>query len=144
MSSAAASTDAPLHTRSRLRLVRDTDACRAEPERSDETQARRTTLDGRVAYVLVAGSDASARSRMLGDLRNLLPASTRFLEACETWEMLARAASSRMIVLTDDLGAVSTESLVRLLGRRHPTLPVLAVESRSRTSASADGDSASV
>jgi hypothetical protein len=80
------------------------------------------------ASVLVAGSDPDGRSAMLGELRNLLPASTHFVEAGETWELLARAAGSRMVVLTDDIGEISSASVVRLLGRRHPGLPVLAVE----------------
>jgi hypothetical protein len=81
---------------------------------------------------------------MLGELRNLLPANTRFLEARETWELLAGAAGSRMVVLTDDLGDISTESLVRLLGRRHPTLPVLAVGGQARSCAPAEVDAAGV
>lgn len=81
--------------------------------------------------MLVVGWDETGRSRMLEELRGLLPTSTRFLEACETWQVLARAAGSRMVVLTDDLGDVSAESLVKLLGRRHPTLPVLAVGERT-------------
>ncbi len=77
---------------------------------------------------------------MLDDLRGLLPASTRFLEARETWEVIARAAGSRMVVLAGDLGDVSAESLVRVLGRRHPTLPVLAVGGETPTRVAADVD----
>jgi hypothetical protein len=143
MSGTATSPDAQLHPHQRLRLVHDTDARHAEPGQHEEELALEQTALGS-ADVLVAGADASSRSRMLGQLRNLLPASTRFLEARETWEMLARASSSRMVVLTDDLGDVSTESLVRMLGRRHPTLPVLAVGNQPRVSAPVDVDVATL
>ena len=112
-------------------------------QREHELSVAQTATRGHPAHVLVAGAEEGARARMLGELRNLLPASTCFLEARETWELLARAANSRMVVLTDDLGDISTETLVRLLGRRHPTLPVFAVGSRARSSAPADVDAAS-
>jgi hypothetical protein len=71
---------------------------------------------------------------MLDELRGLLPSSTKFLEACEAWEVLACAAGSRMVVLTGDLEDLSSGSLVRLLARRHPLLPVLAVGERTGVS----------
>jgi hypothetical protein len=64
---------------------------------------------------------------MLAELRNVLPAGTHFLEAEETWEVLARAVGSQMVVLVGDLLELPSSSLVRLLARRQPTLPVLAV-----------------
>jgi hypothetical protein len=52
------------------------------------------------------------------------------------------AATSRvegeMVVLTDDLGEVSCESLARPFGRRRLTLPVLAVGERPREGGPAD------
>lgn len=83
-------------------------------------------------HVLVAGADASARARMLAELRSLLPSGTSFVEASETWEVVARAAGSRMVVLAGDLGEASSSSLLRLLARRNPMLPVLAVGERSQ------------
>jgi hypothetical protein len=145
MSRIATSTQASERPRPQLRLVHDVERRRtgwSEPRRRP-TPAQ-PAAGGHLAHVLVAGADGSTRSRMLDELRNLLPASTRFLEARETWEMLACAASSRMVVLTDDLGDISTESLVRLLSRRHPTLPVLAVGARTRSDAPADVDMASM
>jgi len=78
-------------------------------------------------HVLVAGADARVRASMLAELRSLLPADTRFVEAGETWEVIARTPGSRMVVLAGDLGDVSASSLLHMLARRHPTLPVLAV-----------------
>jgi hypothetical protein len=115
----------------RLRLVHGIGAPHPDEEQREDSHASgQASQHARPGNVLVAGADAETRSSMLGELRNLLPANTRFLEACETWEVLARAASSRMVVLTDDFEDISTKSLVRLLGRRHPTLPVLAVGRR--------------
>jgi hypothetical protein len=85
------------------------------------------------AHVLVAGADATARARMLAELRSLLPSGTRFKEASETWELVAHAAGSSMVVLTGDLGGAPPATLLRLLSHRNPTLPVLAVGRRIRT-----------
>lgn len=59
----------------------------------------------------------------------------------------ARAAATtqveeEMVVLTDDLGDISCESLARPFGRRRLTLPVLAVGERPRASGPADADMA--
>lgn len=70
---------------------------------------------------------------MLSELRGLLPAGTRFVEAGETWEALAHTDGSRMVVLTGGIGEVSTHSLMRILSRRYPTLPVIAVGERTRS-----------
>jgi hypothetical protein len=118
---------APPRTRAPLRLVAVAREALAEPwplERQSEPQQ---SVDGSSRPVLVVGAEESTRSGMLAELRNLLPTGTRFLEAQETWEVLARAADSQMVVLVDDLGELSSSSLVRLLARRQPTLPVLAV-----------------
>ncbi len=151
MSSPAIRTNAPAHARRALRLVRAATAPAPPaglppamghaPEgaerREDELAAPGAAPIGRTAHVLVAGADASRRSRMLEDLRGLLPASTHFLEARETWEVIERAGNSRMVVIAGDLGDVSAESLVKVLGRRHPTLPVLAVGGHTRADATA-------
>lgn len=145
MSITATSPHTRLRRQPRLRLVHDANARHTQPRRRHEDLAsERAALDGHLPYVLVAGASLSTRSKMLGELRNLLPPSTRFLEACEAWEVLARAGDSRMVVLTEDLGDLSAESLVRLLGRRHPDLPVLAVGARTRTGAPMDLDVATV
>jgi hypothetical protein len=138
--SAIASFGAPPDSRAPLRLVADAGEAIVEPwflERRPEPQ--RSSIDGSPRPVLVVGAKGSTRSGMLAELRNLLPAGTRFLEAQETWEVLARAADSQMVVLVDDLGELSSSSLVRLLARRQPTLPVLAVG--GVTSARADAAS---
>src|ERR1700726_349821 len=54
-------------------------------------------------HVLVVGIDAVARAHMLCELREALPAGTRFVETQETWEALTLAESSQMVVLVGDL-----------------------------------------
>ena len=135
MSGAAIRNDTPTRQKPHLRLVesktigatRGGPSARAQPREHDPC-----AWDGApAAHVLVAGVDAGTRSRMLDELRDLLPAGTRFLEAGETWEVIARASTSNMVVLAGDLGDISPDSLMRLLGRRHPTLPVLAVAEKT-------------
>lgn len=43
-------------------------------------------------------------------------------------DVLERAPASRLVILAGDLGDGSAESLVRLLGLRHPELPVVSIE----------------
>jgi hypothetical protein len=86
---------------------------------------------GAGGYVLVAGLDGRARGDMLGELRDVLPDGTRFVQTRETWEALTLAEGSKMVVLADDLVDLSGPSVVRLLARRQPNLPVLAVRSRA-------------
>jgi hypothetical protein len=125
--------DSPLASQQHLRLVEDQAGAERytageEPGRPTTNPARREGGD----HVLVAGADAAVRERMLAELRSILPQGTRFIEASETWEVVARAPGSRMVVLAGDLGEASCSSLLRLLARRNPTLPVLAVGDSER------------
>ena len=88
-------------------------------------------------YVLVAGLDRRARADMLRELREVLPGGTRFVETREAWETLTLAEDSQMVVLVEDLADLSGSSMVRLLARRQPTLPVLAVCGRAPSARSA-------
>jgi hypothetical protein len=119
--------DSPSASQPRLSLVGD----RAGAERrvAEDRSGSATDADEREGddHVLVAGADAAIRARMLAELRSVLPQGTRFIEAGETWEVVARAPGSRMVVLAGDLREASCSSLLRLLARRNPTLPVLAV-----------------
>ncbi len=79
------------------------------------------------AAVLLAGADVRRRTMLRMELGAKLPARTRFCEAGEVTEVLERAPQSSMVILTGDLDDADGESLVRLLGRRHPQLPVIRV-----------------
>lgn len=87
--------------------------------------------------VLVAGADPAGRARMLAELRSLLPPDTDFREASQTWELIAQVGDSRMVVIAGDLAETSASALLRLLARRNPALPVLAVGNDRRVRASA-------
>jgi hypothetical protein len=80
------------------------------------------------APVLLAGADARRRAVLRAEFGATLPSRTRFSEADDISEVLERARSSRMVILAGDLEDVDAESLMRLLGRRHPRLPVICVE----------------
>jgi hypothetical protein len=117
--SSTITTDPGRRSRPRLRLLRDDH--KARPcSGQDAPQPEPAT-------VLVAGAQAAARAKMLLQLRELLPEGTPFVEADETWEVVAQAASSRLVVLTGDLGDLSARGLMRVLSRRHPLLPVISV-----------------
>jgi hypothetical protein len=79
-------------------------------------------------YILLGGADERRRSELRQELRTTLSASTQFIEAKAAWEVLQQAPLSRMVMLTGDLDDIGTESLTRLLARRHPGLPVLTFE----------------
>lgn len=119
--SSTITTDPGRRSRPRLRLLREDHE--PEPRRDRKPQAAKSST----RTVLVAGAQPGARAKMLRQLRELLPDDTPFVEACETWEVVAQASSSRLVVLTGDLGDLSARGLMRVLSRRHPLLPVIAV-----------------
>jgi hypothetical protein len=80
------------------------------------------------AAVLLVGADARRRAALRVELGRRLPSRTRFAEADDVAEVLEHACSSRMVILAGDLEDADTESLMRLLGQRHPELPVISVE----------------
>jgi hypothetical protein len=126
--SATATTDTPRCGRPRLRLLRNdwpkTSRAIAEPKHESSESI---SASEELRSVLVAGGDSCARSHMLAQLRGMLPRGTRFVEAGETWEVVARASNSHMVVLTGDLGDLTAPGLMRVLSRRHPLLPVVAL-----------------
>jgi hypothetical protein len=75
--------------------------------------------------LLVAGADAARRTALLDDLIDTMPEGTRFEEASTLSEVLERAPTSRIVVLSGGLEDASAQALMRLLGQRHPTLPII-------------------
>jgi hypothetical protein len=109
-----------------LRAVNAPGAVRASSGRQQEDGA-----DDRIPEqprILVAGADPCKRAAVVRDLRETLPSDTRLGEAGAVWEVLEQAPSCGVVMLADDLGDVSARSLMRLLGRRHPRLPVVALD----------------
>ena len=77
--------------------------------------------------ILVAGADPEQRAAVLHDLSEALPPETQLGEAGAVSEVLAQAPSSSVVMLAGDVGGVSAESLMQMLGSRHPSLPVVAL-----------------
>lgn len=82
----------------------------------------------RAAPVLLVGADAHARAVLRAEFGATLPSHTEWVEADDVAGVLERAAHSRMVILAGDLDDADAESLMRLLGRRHPELPVICVD----------------
>ncbi len=120
MATTAHSPHAP--ERSRLTLLQGAGALK-----EDRRAPLRLVSDRDAQCILVAGSDARRRGNLLALLSARLPEGTRFTEAAATWEVLEHAPSSRMVMLAGELDGCSTESVMHLIGNRHPQLPVLAL-----------------
>jgi UDP-N-acetyl-D-mannosaminuronic acid transferase (WecB/TagA/CpsF family) len=134
-------TDPGRRSRPRLRLLPDDSGSRhdgstptsrggierARAQRTGRRAALAATAETEQATVLIVGAQPGARAKMQRQLHELLPAGTPFVQASETWEVVARASSSRLVVLTGDLCDLSARGLMRVLSRRHPLLPVIAV-----------------
>ena len=86
--------------------------------------------------ILLAGSDAEQRATLREEIEGTLTRRTRFAEADAISEVLENAPFSRLVVLVGDLEDAEADSLMRLLGQRHPQLPVVRVRDEpSRTGA---------
>jgi hypothetical protein len=83
--------------------------------------------------ILVAGADPAQRAAVLHDLSEALPEGAQLGEAGAVSEVLERAPASSVVMLAGDLGEVSAESLMHMLGRRHPSLPVVALSVAQRS-----------
>lgn len=79
--------------------------------------------------VLVAGLNRAARAEVLHSLAATMPKRTLFQEVETFWEVLVRAPATRMVVLSGELDGIPTESLLHMLGHRHPELPVISLDS---------------
>jgi hypothetical protein len=80
------------------------------------------------APVLVAASDATRRDATIEELSHTMGRGTRFAHAAASWEVLALAGSSRMVILSGALEDVESSSLMRMLGHRYPALPVVSLD----------------
>jgi hypothetical protein len=78
--------------------------------------------------VLVAGGHPGDRAAVLRDLTETMPPGTIFAEAEAFWEVLVRAPSSSMVILSGELDELPPESLMQMLAHRHPGLPVVSID----------------
>jgi hypothetical protein len=77
--------------------------------------------------ILVAGADAARRAALLADLSAELPPDTLLGEAGAVAEVFEQAPRASVVMLAGDVGEVSAESLMHVLGDRHPSLPVISL-----------------
>jgi hypothetical protein len=78
--------------------------------------------------ILIAGEDSPRRAALLADLAETLPEGTVFEELTTLAEVLERAPASRMVILDGWLEDISGRALMRILGQRHPALPVISLD----------------
>jgi hypothetical protein len=91
--------------------------------REDRRPALR--LVGDRSPLLIAGAEESSRAALLDELTLTMPSGTSFAQASTLAEVLEGAPGSRMVILSSALEDVSASSLMRILGQRHPRLPVV-------------------
>jgi hypothetical protein len=72
------------------------------------------------------------RLGLLDELTQTLSAGTVFAEADAVCDVLEHASGSRMVIITGDLDDLSAEALLHMLAHRHPSLPVMTVDSPTR------------
>jgi hypothetical protein len=99
---------------------------------SPSKPARPTAQD---RTVLLAGGEQSDRTAVLSDLAGSMPPSTSFEQAGAIWEVLARAPQSKMVILSGELEGIPAQSLMQMLGHRHPEVPVVCIDGASQSAA---------
>lgn len=82
--------------------------------------------------LLVAGADPARRAMLLRDLIDTMPEGTMFEQASALGEVLEHAPMSRMVILSGPLDDASPRAVLRVLGQRHPGLPVITVDAACR------------
>lgn len=115
------------HLLSRGRRAPRTAKATTGAPQAQERRAPLRLVGEQTSSILVASSDAGRRRTLLQELSQQMPEGTRFQEAAATWEVLEHAPSSRLVMLAGELDGSSAESVMHLLGKRHPQLPVLAL-----------------
>lgn len=77
--------------------------------------------------ILLAGGDAGRRDALQAELAARMPEGTHIQQAEATWQVLEHAPSSRLVMIAGELDGSPPESVIHLLGSRHPQLPVFAL-----------------
>jgi hypothetical protein len=113
----------------RLRLLpREHDlAAHAAQERAPDKAARLQAPAAVEASVLILGEDPLVRAHVRNELTELMPDAS-FAESGTFWEALVLAPSSRLVILSGEVGELSAEELMHALAHRHPDLPVVSLE----------------
>jgi hypothetical protein len=99
-----------------------------DPDRPRAGRPALRLVEQQAPPLLIAGADAARRGALLQELSSTMPEGTAFAQASTLAEVLEHAPESRMVILSGGLDDASARSLMRVLGQRHPTLPVVSVE----------------
>lgn len=103
-------------------------ASEATTDREAQHAARlRLVQDERPRSILLAGGDAGRRDALQRELSQRLPKGTSIRQAEATWQVLEQAPTSRLVMIAGELDGSTPESVMHLIGSRHPQLPVLAL-----------------
>jgi hypothetical protein len=78
--------------------------------------------------ILIVAAGARTRALVHREMAAALAPETVFAQAANVWEVLAQAPLSGVVMLAEDLPDVSARTLMELLGRRHPWLPIVVLE----------------
>lgn len=103
------------------------------PVQTDINDGEDSDSASQPASVLLAGGDERGRESLRAEFASTLPERTRWVEADDVAEVLERAAHSRMVILAGDLHDADAQASMRLLGHRHPELPVICVDTPPST-----------
>jgi hypothetical protein len=118
--------------RAALGLLTGEGRAHAEPLGGHDARPPRLRVIEGPTRVLIVGPDPDRRASILDELARALPESIGFEETDSVCEALELAPTTRMAIVTGDVGGVSAESLMHMLAQRHPTLPVMILDSPSR------------
>jgi hypothetical protein len=83
--------------------------------------------------VLIAAGTKHEREQVLRDLAATMPNSTVFVQTSEVSEVLERAPQSSVVILGGELDELPAPSVMRMLGRRHPDVPVVCLDAPQTT-----------
>jgi CheY-like chemotaxis protein len=79
-------------------------------------------------HILIVAAGARERALVQEELASALAPETRFAQAGNVWEVLQQAPQSGVVMLAGDLPDIGARTLMRLLGRRQPWLPVVVMD----------------
>ena len=94
----------------------------------DTDEEHGTEMDGNGPRILIVARGAHERTQVRSELAGVLAPETRFAEAGNVWEVLQQAPHCGVVMLAGALPDVSARTLTELLGRRHPWLPIVVLD----------------
>jgi hypothetical protein len=93
-----------------------------------EEMPRELPDEGDAPCILIVAAGARKRALVQRELAGALAPETRFAQAGNVWEVLQQAPRSGVVMLAGDLPDIGARTLMGLLGRRQPWLPVVVMD----------------